>query len=116
MYRDDFPNDADIEQADLEAAGRAASRGHRAMLRYRAAGNLAAAANACHHGAGYPTSSPAARNCADPRAGERGHRCTECGSFWTAEQIAPFYSRLYGVQLSALKQIAPVAPCEQEPR
>ncbi|MGB2713262.1 MAG: hypothetical protein WBC51_03725 [Vicinamibacterales bacterium] len=117
MRTDDFfDGDADIEQAELEAAGRAAGRGHRAMLRLRTAGNLAAAALACHHGAGYPTHSPAATNCADPRAGERGHRCTECGSFWTAEQIAPFYSRLYGVQLSALRQIAPLVPCELEPR
>ena len=117
MLRDSiFDGDADIEQAELEAAGRAPGRGYRPMLALRKQGKLAEAAAACHHGAGYPTHSPAAKNCADPRAGQRGHRCSECGSFWTAEQIAPIYSRLYGVQLSAVRRIAPAVPCELEPR
>lgn len=116
MYRDSiFDNDADIEQAELEAAGRAAGRGHRRMLTLREAGDPAGAAILCHHGAGYPTNSPAARNINDPRAGQAGHRCTTCGSFWTFEQIEEISDR-FGVRLSALRRIAPLAPCELEPR
>lgn len=77
-----FENDADYEQAALEAAGNAASRGRCRMMAFRAVGQLEAAANACHHGAGYPTASPAAHAEHDPRAGQRGMRCSSCGSWW----------------------------------
>lgn len=111
MYRDENDvNDADDLQADLEAA----SRGARQMRRLLRAGHPADAARACHHGSGYPTNSPAASGCADPRAGQPGHRCTECGSYWRADQFAHVAGR-FSVPLSALRQIAPIAPCELPP-
>lgn len=75
--------DADIEQADLEAAGREYGRSRKRMVRLRAAGDLAGAARACMHGGGYPLNSPAALNMADPRAGQQGFRCNDCGSVTT---------------------------------
>lgn len=105
MYRDEYgPNDADIEQAALEAAGRAASRGARRMRTALAAGDPAEAARHCHHGAGYPTNSPAAHNSRDPRAGQPGMRCTNCGSHWQ-----------HGCDLYDLRGTPPTAPCELPP-
>jgi hypothetical protein len=108
MYEPDdfFYGDADIEQAQLEAAGRASARGHRRMKQLRADGKLAEAAAACTHGAGYPTDSPAARNANDPRAGEIGHRCTDCGSF--------FAGRLK--HLWDVRERTATAPCELSAR
>lgn len=82
--RDDdfFSGDADLEQAELEAAGREASRGTRRMRQLRAAGRLQEAAAACPHGSGYTTNGEAAILAKDPRAGLRGMRCTGCGSWW----------------------------------
>jgi hypothetical protein len=76
--------DADMEMASLEAAGRRASRGRKRMVALRAAGDLDGAAKACRHGGGYPLDSLAARNAADPRAGEPGVRCLDCGSVLSA--------------------------------
>lgn len=81
----ELPNgfqDADFEMRELEAAGRVAYRGFKAMRRLRAEGKLAEAAKCCSHGAGYPTNSPAAENDGDPRSGQRGYRCSDCGSFF----------------------------------
>ena len=75
-----FDFDADIEQAELEAAGRRAARGYARMRKLLALGRRDEAARACRHGGGYPLRSPAAQNARDPRAGEEGVRCYECGS------------------------------------
>jgi hypothetical protein len=75
-----FDNDADIEQAELEALGSEADAMLRTMARLRAAGDLTGAAAACTHGWGYPLNSIAATNADDPRAGQDGHRCLHCGS------------------------------------
>ena len=72
--------DADIEQAELEAAGNEYARRARKSAAAREAGDLDAAAAACPHGHGYPLDSPAARHENDPGAGEAGYRCLECGS------------------------------------
>lgn len=72
--------DADLEQADFEAAGREYGRRLRQSRRLLAAGDLGGAAAACPHGSGYPLRSLAARNLGDPRAGEDGFRCSDCGS------------------------------------
>jgi hypothetical protein len=101
-----FSGDADIEQAELEAAGRVAARGDYAMRRLRAAGQLAAAARACLHGWGYPTDSQAARNERDPRAGQPGFRCLNCGSYFAERNP----------HLSDLRSLTAAAPCELEPR
>jgi len=98
-------NDADIEMAQLTAAGNAAARGSRRMRRLRADGRLAEAAAACHHGAGYGTDGSAAVDIKDPRAGQRGHRCSECGSWWRGS-----------VNFWELRETAPDVPCELEPR
>ena len=83
MYRDGmFDGDVDLEMAELQAAGRAASRGTRRMQQLRAAGKLQEAAAACPHGSGYATNGEAAINAKDPRGGIRGMRCTGCGSWW----------------------------------
>lgn len=84
--------DADIEQANLEAAGRESARGHKRMLALRAAGDLAGAARACPHGGGYPLNSLAAQNSNDPKAGQQGFRCSDCGSIlteWAGTVLAP---------------------------
>lgn len=72
--------EADMEMADLEATGRRMANRARKMRAHRAAGRLAEAAAVCPHGSGYPLNSPAATNNKDPNAGEKGYRCTECGS------------------------------------
>jgi len=80
--------DADIEQADLEAAGRDAScRIQRMIARYRA-GDRAGAAVFCPHTWGYPTTSPAATTAHDPRAGQPGFRCLDCGSYLLDDPFA----------------------------
>jgi hypothetical protein len=75
--------DADIEMAELQAAGRDYARSHRRMVKLLAAGDKVGAAKACMHGSGYPLDSLAARNSSDPRAGDKGLRCTGCGSILT---------------------------------
>jgi len=95
--------DADIDQAELESAGRSSERGHRAMLRLRASGKLVEAAEACHHGWGYPTNSGAANG--DPRYGETGMRCLHCGSWWRGD-----------VKFWDLRRVPVTVPCELEPR
>jgi hypothetical protein len=83
MYRDSFfDGDADIEMAELEVAGRAASRATKHMQQLRAAGRLQEAAAACPHGSGYRNPGEAAIHAKDPRGGLRGMRCTGCGSWW----------------------------------
>jgi hypothetical protein len=72
--------DSDIEQAELEACGRTYWRSVKRMRELRNAGRLSDAALACPHGGGYPLASLAARNANDPRAGESGERCCDCGS------------------------------------
>jgi hypothetical protein len=104
-------HDADVEHAQLVEAGRDASRGHRAMLRLRAAGQLADAAAACRHGWGYPTDALAAEHNADPRAGQPGARCLHCGSWWSAEVLGT--GELF---LWKLNDHPATAPCELEPR
>lgn len=99
-----FDHDADLVQADLEAAGRAYGRAEKRMRVLRANGQLAEAAAACYHGSGYPTSSPAARNNKDPRAGTAGFRCTDCGSFFAVDG-----QRLH---LSSLRGLTATVPCE----
>jgi hypothetical protein len=84
--------DADCEMAELQAQGREFGRARKTMLRLRAAGKLAEAAQACPHGAGYPLNSPAATNSSDPRAGQAGFRCVDCGSVltgWAGRVIHP---------------------------
>lgn len=93
--------DADLEMADLQAAGNRAARGRRRMIALRAAGKLAEAADACSHGAGYSSPSPAAVSSQDPRAAEAGYRCTDCGS-WFAGKIGYF----------DVRTITPTIPCE----
>jgi hypothetical protein len=91
---DIFYRQADYDQAAMEAEGRADSRARRRSEQLAAAGDLAAAARACPHGGGYPLASPAARNARDPRAGESGFRCDDCGSvldldpFWHPDECA----------------------------
>lgn len=98
-----FDGDADVEMAELEAAGRAASRGTRLMHQHRAAGRLPEAAAACPHGSGYTTTGEAAIRSKDPRAGLRGMRCTGCGSWWRGAR-----------HLYELRERPADAPCELE--
>lgn len=70
---------ADYEQAELEAQGRDHSRRMKKVDALHGT-DPAAAAAACNHGWGYPLDSLAARDDDDPRAGEEGHRCLNCGS------------------------------------
>lgn len=73
--------DADMEMAALEAAGRRASRVRKAAKALFIAGDLDGAAKACaHRGGGYPLNSIAASNDGDPRSGQGGVRCHDCGS------------------------------------
>lgn len=65
-----FDGDADIEQAELEEAGRRAAVGYRRMKQHKAAGNLEAAMHACPHGWSGPVSA-ANRNLL---------QCYHCGS------------------------------------
>jgi hypothetical protein len=90
---DFFYRQADYDQATMEAESRDYGRARRRSEQLAAAGDLAAAARACPHSAGYPITSPAAHNDHDPRAGEAGHRCTDCGSvldldpFWHPDEF-----------------------------
>lgn len=105
MYGDGFfDGDADLEMAELEAAGRAASRGTRRMQQLRAAGRWQEAAAACPHGSGYTTNGEAAIHAKDPRAGLRGMRCTACGSWFRNAR-----------NLYDLRDAAADAPCELIP-
>jgi hypothetical protein len=110
--------DADIEQAELEAEGREANRSHKRMLRLRKGGrDLIGAAMACHHGWGYPTDALAAEHNHDPRAGQPGMRCISCGSWWSGEQVKTLPQASWGgIFLHDLRRLAPVAPCELEAR
>ncbi len=72
--------DADFDQRELEALGAETGRALRRSYALREAGDLAGAAATCPHGGGYPLDSLAARNAYDPRAGEVGERCLDCGS------------------------------------
>jgi hypothetical protein len=72
--------EADFEQYELEQAGREYSARARASEKARAQGDLQKAAELCPHGGGYPLDSLAAKNSNDPRAGEKGDRCCDCGS------------------------------------
>lgn len=74
--------DADFEMRALYEAGARSARGRKAMLRLRAEGQLDEAARACSHGCGYDTDSPCARTIGDPRAGQPGMRCSDCGSYF----------------------------------
>jgi hypothetical protein len=105
MYRDPEATyqDADIEQAELEAAGREVSRGHKRMMALRQSSPMAAA-RACKHGWGYPTDSPAAENSKDPRAGQKGERCLNCGSWWAGR-----------VSFRDMRDTDPTVPCELPP-
>jgi len=71
---------ADHDQAALEAAGRASAARKRRSRALREAGDLEGAALACPHGARYGLDGSHARSVGDPRAGEHGDRCLECGS------------------------------------
>lgn len=71
---------ADMEMAQFEAEGARFWSKVEKMRELRAAGDFAAAAAMCPHGGGYPLDSPAAKNEADPFAGEEGVRCSDCGS------------------------------------
>lgn len=85
---DEVPNgyrDADMELAELEAQGRAESRGLARMKRLRAAGRLPEAARACPHSWGHASPSPAAESLKDPRATEHGFRCYH----WTDSRYSP---------------------------
>lgn len=75
--------DGDFEMRELEEAGARASAKVRIMRKLRAAGHLLAAADMCPHGWCYQLDSPAAEEANDPRAGESGYRCKECGSVLT---------------------------------
>ena len=75
--------EADQQQAELEAAGNRHWRRIKKMRALRAAGKLAEAAEMCPHGHGYPLNSLAAEHNNDPRKGEAGVRCHECGSVLT---------------------------------
>jgi hypothetical protein len=109
--------DADIEQAELEQAGREASRGRKRMLRLRQSGDLVGAARACHHGGGYPTDSLAAIHSDDPRKGTAGMRCSDCGSWWSGEQIATLPQMPWGgIHMHDLCTLTPAGPCELEAR
>ena len=69
--------DADIEQAEfIEQSRRYASR----LRASRRATDPAKQARLCPHGGGYPLKSIAAERAADPRHGEDGFRCSDCGS------------------------------------
>lgn len=78
--------DDDFDQRDLEEAGRDNFRRFRRMLKLRADGKLAEAAATCPHSGGYPLASLAATHHKDPRAGERGFRCADCGSVLSSHE------------------------------
>jgi len=72
--------EADYQQAALEAAGNALARKLKLAAAHFAAGRLADAAAACPHGWGAILTSPFARDSGDPDAGKAGFRCFDCGS------------------------------------
>lgn len=85
--------DADREQAQLEAEGRSYAKRSRRAAQLRAAGRLVEASAMCPHGGGYPLDSLAARNAKDPRAGQPGIRCYDCGSVlsdWGSQGVVLF--------------------------
>lgn len=75
---------ADHMQAAYEAEGRAYARAQSRMRAALARDARADAADLCRHGGGYPLSSPAAHAERDPRAGQDGVRCADCGSVLSA--------------------------------
>jgi hypothetical protein len=86
-YDPDVPGgfqDADFDQRELEARGAEFGRARKRSESYRDAGDLPRAAAACPHGGGYPLDSEAARRDNDPRAGQDGQRCSDCGSVLSA--------------------------------
>jgi hypothetical protein len=93
---------ADYEQAELEAAGAAYARATRRVKALVAMGKKEEAARYCPHGGGYPLNSLAAKNSKDPRAGQAGHRCLDCGS------VLDRPSYVSGAVV--------LVPCELEPR
>ncbi len=76
--------DADREQAELEALGRSLDKRHRRMERLLAEGKTIEAARVCSHDGGYPLRSIAAEDLGDPRKGQSGWRCSDCGSVLSA--------------------------------
>lgn len=89
MYDDGDGFDMDREHADhmqaqYEAEGRAYSRAQKRMREALARNAREEAAELCRHGGGYPLDSLAARNESDPRAGQAGVRCSDCGSVLSA--------------------------------
>ena len=77
--------EADEQMAALEDAGRRATRARRLVKALRLEGNYPKAASYCPHGWGYGTPGEAAVQRADPRAGQIGWRCLDCGSFLDRE-------------------------------
>lgn len=71
---------ADFDQADMEAQGRAHGKKVKRFQVLKAEGKLQEAAEACPHSGGYPLDSLAARNAGDPREGQSGIRCSDCQS------------------------------------
>lgn len=98
--------DADLEQAELEAAGREFARSLGRMHALRAAGDDMGAAKACEHGGGYPLDSLAASEgtCGhvDPFAGGRGWRCRDCGSRLSSPPWEEDYTILAPCEMYAL--------------
>jgi hypothetical protein len=83
FYDEELPagfQDADFEQRAFEEESARYAAKQRKSEKLRAEGNLADAAKACPHGGGYPLDSPAAGHVNDPNVGEKGWRCSDCGS------------------------------------
>ena len=101
---DSFYNDADIEQADLEAAGNEAYAAYAAGDKLRAQGNPFDAAKCCPHGAGYGLGGSHARDVGDPLAGDTkaAFRCTHCGSAMDADPWDG--GRILSVDVSTLER------------
>jgi hypothetical protein len=76
--------DADMEMADLQAAGNASYRRLKRAKQLYDKGDKMGAAKMCPHGWSYPLNSIAAREGTtghiDPKAGGVGERCIHCGS------------------------------------
>jgi hypothetical protein len=84
--------EADMLMAEYEAEGRRAAAAGRRSRALAAAGDLEAAAAACPHGGGYPLASPAAEHEGDPRKGEDGFRCWDCGSVLSESPFGTDYT------------------------
>lgn len=82
---------ADMEMAEIEAAGRSSAKRIKLSAALRAQGKLAQAAAVCPHGWGYSSPSIAATQENDPRASETGFRCYHCGSFLSDDERAVLY-------------------------